>query len=348
MTGRHSPDQPPAVRTDRLDEDGDSEAVGFYDIEADWTLMTTCNYRCEYCFWSPQQLGRRISPPATVEALASFFVESGLTWLLHLTGGEPFLYPRFVDLCRQLAERHWLSINTNADVSHSIERFVRSVDPERVLYINTGLHIEQRRLRNRLETFLTNVRLLQSAGFTVFASSVMRPDLLGDDFKAVWKYCNDQGVVVIPKSFQGAVAGIEFPEGYSEHDREVFREYAALAASHYDELFAAMPEPPTVNPLLDADRFLHGLPDHRGSACAAGHRFVRIRHDGEIRRCGPGDVLGNVVTGTFERRPGPSICEWLECPYFCEKHVIAGATDRESAVALLSRGRSSGSSPRRS
>src|SRR6266581_3924392 len=85
-----------------------------YDIEADWILMSTCNYRCVYCFWDTEALGRKIAPPAHVQQLASFFDNSSLTWLLHLTGGEPFHYPQFVELCQLLTRNHFISINTNA------------------------------------------------------------------------------------------------------------------------------------------------------------------------------------------------------------------------------------------
>ena len=41
-----------------------------YDIEADWTLMTTCNFRCVYCFHSDRMLGAKINPPAPAKKLA--------------------------------------------------------------------------------------------------------------------------------------------------------------------------------------------------------------------------------------------------------------------------------------
>jgi organic radical activating enzyme len=292
-----------------------------YDIEADWILMSTCNFRCEYCFWTPDKLARRISPPASVERLASFFDRTGLTWLLHLTGGEPFIYPGFVDLCNLLTKSHWISINTNADASQRIERFARTTDPERVSYINAGLHIEQREKRRRVDAFLSNVRLFQANRFKVFATSVMHPSVFAR-FDSIWDYCEEQGVVLIPKAFQGDHCGRNYPQSYTEEQRDVFRQYSTRAADAYRDMFLGMPELPTINPLLDAERFLYTLPDYRGAACLAGHRFVRIREDGEIRRCGSGDVLGNVVTGSFVRRSGPSICEWVECPYFCEKYAL--------------------------
>ena len=296
------------------------------DIEADWTLMRTCNFRCTYCFWDAEDLGRRIAPVASVERLAAFFDDTGFVWLLHLTGGEPFIYPEFVDLCRLLTRNHLLSLNTNADSTRRIQDFAQCIDPARVRYINAGIHIDERVRRRRTEAFLDNVRHLRERGFAVFVTCVMHPGVF-PSFENLWKYCSEQDVFIIPKAFQGAVSGREYPQAYSSHEREIFRLYSRRAAERYADLFNAMPCSPTVDPLLDAEKFLDGLPDHRGSLCNAGHTFVRIRENGEIRRCGSGDILGNVVHGTFTRRPGPGVCSWQECPYFCEKHLVRFAED---------------------
>ena len=292
-----------------------------YDIEADWILMSTCNYRCQYCFWDTAALGRRIRPPAPVDQLASFFDGTGLTWLLHLTGGEPFCYPRFVDLCRLLTRRHIISINSNADSERQIRRFVETVDPMRTDFINAGVHLQQRQERRRTEAFIRNVRLLRDAGFPVFASCVMHPPIFRE-FPATWQWYAERGVILIPKALQGTHFSQSYPRDYTEAERAQFSEYSRRALDYYASQFAMRDEPPTVNPLMDHIYFLRGVGDYRGHKCFAGHSFVRIREDGEIRRCGAGDVLGNVVDGRFDRRPGPSPCRELECPYFCEKYRV--------------------------
>src|SRR5207247_904815 len=101
-----------------------------------------------YCFWDTEALARKISTPASVETLAAFFDASGLRWLLHLTGGEPFHYPNFVELCGLLTEQHVISINTNAD-SDRVIGFAETIDPGRVDFINCGVHLQQRSERDR-------------------------------------------------------------------------------------------------------------------------------------------------------------------------------------------------------
>ncbi|GIH26286.1 hypothetical protein Aph01nite_45960 [Acrocarpospora phusangensis] len=291
-----------------------------YDIEADWVLMSTCNYRCAYCFWDAADLGAKISTPADAARLASFFDETGLTWLLHLTGGEPFMYPHFLKLCELLTQRHHISINTNAD-SVRIRAFATTINPKHVDFVHCGVHEDQRELKEGKERFIANVTLLRDAGFPVFASCVMDP-LLFPKFHDMWAEYADRGVVLIPKALRGFHAGRHFPRAYTDEERELFYDYTRRAAEFYAESFAARGEPPSINPFMDGPLFLRQIPDFRGDLCEAGHRFVRIMPDGAVYRCGPGDLIGNLAEGWFARREGPSECVERECPYFCAKYRI--------------------------
>jgi MoaA/NifB/PqqE/SkfB family radical SAM enzyme len=292
-----------------------------YEVEGDWILFSTCNYRCAYCFWDESALGAKISPIASVDRLASFFDRTGLTWLLHLTGGEPFIYPDFARLCSLLTERHFISINTNADSPH-VKSFVDTVDPRRVDFVNCGVHERQRVAHRGESRFVHNVRLLREAGFDAFVTCVLSPDLF-DLFPQLWQRYFDEGVVVIPKAFRGMYLDRRYPGAYTEAERDLFREYTARAAEHYTDQFARRYEPPTVNPFMDEHLLLHDLPDYRGDLCEAGRSFARIVPDGTIRRCGPDEVIGNILEDRFDRGDGPSPCTTLECPYFCEKYRVS-------------------------
>jgi len=305
---------------DPLAQEKVSRSSTRYDIEADWILMSSCTFRCKYCFWEESALAAKISPPADVDQLCSFFDSSGLTWLLHLTGGEPFVYPNFIKLCQLLVRKHYISINTNAD-SRRVNVFADAVNPERVDFINCGAHIQQRQERNSAERFISNFLTLKSAGFDVFASCVMYPEVF-KEFSEIWTWYMERGVPLIPKALQGQYSGGNYPAAYTSTERACFTEYSRRAAGAYSSQMARRSEPPTIDPLMDHKLFLDGLPDYRGQPCHAGMRFVRIRENGDIRRCGPADTIGNVVSGWFERRSGPSTCTEIECPYFCEKYHV--------------------------
>ena len=99
-----------------------------YQIEADWQLLNTCNYRCDYCFFPGEILGEKLVTYADADEWVKAFQTSGLRWLVHLTGGEPSIYPDFVRLCELLTREHFISINSNMTNS-SWADFATRIDP---------------------------------------------------------------------------------------------------------------------------------------------------------------------------------------------------------------------------
>ena len=159
-----------------------------FDIEADWTLNLLCNYDCEYCFsraFTEHPLVGRISP----EQYLDFFDSTGKVWLLHLTGGEPFLHRDFVRLCRTLASR--------------------------VQCVHCGVHAGERDRRKGWAKLLANVTFLLERGFPVFASLVMTPSAFAD-FPRVADSFAKLGVPLIPKALRGSFEGRWYPQAYTE------------------------------------------------------------------------------------------------------------------------------------
>lgn len=306
-----------------------------YNIEADWTLMTTCNFRCAYCFHPPDKLGAKIRPPASPNALARFFDDSGLTWHLHLTGGEPFHYPEFLDLCRLLTGKHLISINTNADSPKTLQ-FARVVSPDAVLFINCAVHLAQRLERNRIEAFVEHVHALKSAGFDAFVSSVMYPEVF-PHFVERWEWFAGQGLPLWPKVFRGAYRGQRYPESYTPVEREIIVDYSRRAETLDADRMTLRVERPTVDPVLDRTLFLHGVRSYRGTLCLAGRDVVTIDHRGDIFRCAGQGKLGNVVTGQFERAAAAAPCASTFCPYYCEKYSAVGAVQKTPVEPLAAR-----------
>src|SRR5512133_700929 len=184
-----------------------------YDVEADWIMFSGCNYRCEYCFWPDDVLRLRPSPPAELDQMVEFFDRTQLRWLLHLTGGEPFLYPLFVELVKRLTEKHLVSVNSNLSTDR-VPRFADVVDPERVSFMNCALHVSERERHGRVEDLVRKVKTLRDAGFKAFVTYVFYPPLLdrvATDFAA---YAAD-GVSMFPKAFRGTWEGKSYPAAYS-------------------------------------------------------------------------------------------------------------------------------------
>jgi len=299
-----------------------------YDIEADWVLLSACNYRCDYCFWNEKELNKRIQLNDSVKSIITFFERSELTWLVHLTGGEPFAFPGFTRLCQGLVGKHFISLNTNLSLP-GIDEFKVSIDPKRVSFINCALHIQQREQREGISLFLRRFHSLQKHGFRSFVSYVMVPSLF-DRFEDDFCFFKSEGIPLIPKMLQGTFAGEIFPDAYTESQRQLFNNYSLLAEDYYCQIQGDNQEKESINLSLDREFVSNGIPDYRGRLCQAGYKFVRIRENGDIRRCGPADVLGNLLSGIFYWRGTPSVCSEMECPYFCAKYVLPSGSAPDS------------------
>ena len=306
-----------------------------YDIEADWLLLTTCNFRCSYCFFAPHELGARVQRHGTPAQWEAGFNSTDKVWLIHISGGEPSVHPDFLDLVERLSSRHYLSLNSNL-AHRSIDELPSRIDPARVFFINAALHPQQRRERGSLDGFVERARRLSSAGFRVLVSVLMTPAAVRA-LPQVASHLRAQGISPIPKVLRGHFQGRRYPNAYTPDEKAVIREYVARARHDYAAMMATLGEAPTIDVLSD-DRFVDGKPNYWGRACEAGRRFVRIDPDGTVRRCGLKQPLGNLLARKLELLPKPMPCNTFYCPYFCEKYstriVERRAGDDESLAAL--------------
>lgn len=299
-----------------------------YEVEADWLLLTTCNFRCSYCWYPPSALGAKIAIHGTHARWVEGFNATGKTWLLHITGGEPTIYPDFVGLCEQLARRHYLSINTN--LSHPcIADFAERIDPERVHYINASVHYDERQQKASLDGFIGQVHNLQRHHFNVLVSSVMIPSMVSA-FPELSEYFESHGLSLIPKTVRGMYQGNSYPAAYSAEQKTLFLEYSAKARQKYATVMAGMGEPPTIDMFADG-RFFNSSGNYLGKLCGSGYNFLKINPAGTIVRCGSGRYhdksrifrkrFGNILLKNVCFLPAPKPCDTSYCPYFCEKYT---------------------------
>lgn len=288
-----------------------------YDIEGDWTILHTCNFRCSYCWIPTKLLGQKIQQYATPQQWGQAFDRTGLTWYLHLTGGEPLAYPKFIDLCEILTVKHVIALNTNLSLP-AAETFAKAIDPNRVTYVMASLHTAQRQRRTgSMDVFFRRCRVLQDHGFLVLPETVATSEVLAD-----WEHIRSAGrafgVHMIPKIRRGE----GYPLAYTPEEQRILREAWAETEEVYASRF--VDERP-VNDLTADAKFLTGLTNYKGRRCGAGQTFVGINPPGEVTRCAGGsDKLGNILRGTF-RRGGMTTCKWSFCPYFCERHSVEPA-----------------------
>ncbi|MEG3838669.1 radical SAM protein [Microcoleus sp. herbarium14] len=289
-----------------------------YDIEANWRLLNTCNFRCDYCFSHPDALGAMLNIYATPEQWAESFNTTSKTWLLHITGGEPTIYPGFVELCEQLTKNHFVSLNSNLS-HHCVNEFAEKIDPSRVHYINAAVHYFERQKKASLSVFINRVQSLQSHQFNVLVSLVMTPTIV-KIYSEISQYFESFGISVIPKTMRDNYQGMRYPEAYSEKEKTLIVQYLREARLKYMPIITRMAEPATID-MFNDERFLNSNRNYHGRLCGSGYNFIKLKPDGSVFRCGSKECLGNILQKNVSFLSSPMLCNSSYCPYFCEKYT---------------------------
>lgn len=263
-----------------------------WTTEIDWHLTNRCNFFCTYCF--PQiraVLNRKSLDEPEPAAIARAFEQFAGPCLIHMSGGEPFLFPGFVELVERLAEQHYISINTNLSTTELVGDFVAAVPPKRVSEIVAAVHVvERERLGLSLADYASNFLNLERSGFPVKPLYVMHPaqfDRVESDLRTLAGLGVRKTQV---KVFKGVFGGKEYPESYSEQERETL----ASIGTEYDF----------------TDAYLAGIrQSFKGLACTAGTSSFKVDVRGEVRRCATVPTsYGNLFDGSFQPDTAPRPC----------------------------------------
>ncbi len=290
-----------------------------YDILADWMLNVYCNFSCRYCFLSKndQLKDLRYRGHENIEKIIDFFDNSGLEWLIHMSGGEPFIHQRFVELCKGLTRNHYISINTNLSLS-TVDEFSEKIDPQRVAFINCSLHYQERIKRYPIDQFIKKYHKLKKMGFLNFATQVFDPSII-KDFSKIFDFFKEKSIIVRPKVLRGFVDKKQYPEDYTDEERKIFIKYSLLA----DKLEPLSLSTVHINPILD-QKFLTGYLSWKGLKCNAGRQSVWIKFNGDIVRCEASNkILGNIFEGKLNLLKEASTCPYsiCPCPYYGLKYA---------------------------
>jgi len=243
-----------------------------------------------------------------ISKIIDSFDSSNLRFLIHMSGGEPFLHPKFVELCAALIKKHYISMDTNL-TSCLTEDFVKEVDPSRVEFISCSLHISTRKNLKLKEDFIKKFKLLKQSAFNAYATQVMYPeDVI--EFDKTFKYFRNAGITILPKIFRGPYREKPYPQAYTREEKEKIL------------LFQKIAQKETKNRYLQSELnkdFIQGDYSFKGLPCSAGRKIIFIEQDGTIKRCHDQDMyLGNIFEGNLKLLEQDKVCgaNICHCPYF--------------------------------
>lgn len=275
-------------------------------VSFSWDIIYKCNYRCSYCWWHRKwgdlSLNNRYLPVSElIGAWARIYDIYGQA-SIDILGGEPFLYPDFTEIIRELSAMHRVNINTN--LSCSVEDLLSKCDPSRIK-INPTFHP----MFARFEEFLGKAKALKEAGFTRGITYLAYPPQLRqlDPYRMAFK---KEGIGFAVLSFWGEYKGQDYPAAYTEEEKQIINPQLAQRGG---ENFQTRP-----------------ISSPRGKLCYAGCLYACIHPDGAATRCGgccSREVLGNFFQSDFKLLEGPLPCQSDSCPCnewasFLEENII--------------------------
>jgi len=304
------------------------------DLEIKWKVTYRCNFRCPYCFcrnkWDifPDEL-------KDIDTIVEGFDRLGRTCQVFFSGGEPFLFPNFIELCKRLTQRHFISINTN--ISHKdVKRFAEEIDPRRVRFLNCAVHLEERLRKNILEDFIQTYNLLQNKGFIVFASYVVYPNLV-KRLESDYAFFKSRGIILRTKVYRGKYLPFpilnhlllwrvkwfkkyfmrRYPGAFSPKDKAIIRK--CIDEGLRDRDTSSFPDVEKeggrfLYPSLDKHH-LDGVPSFKGYECQAGREVVTMDSLGEVHCCydGKDRHMGNLFKDGIKLFDKPIICSYNSC-----------------------------------
>lgn len=273
-------------------------------VELEWLIHYKCNYRCPYCFFEGmwEEVEKRNTYRSLKEWLSAWdriLKKYGYVRIL-ITGGEPFIYPGFVELLKEMSRDFSIGFDTNLSCSKELlADFVKNIEAK-----NVSLGLSFHPGFAEFDSFLAKALFLQENGFKVCVQYVSYPEQL-----ASITYYKDRflgkGLYFIPLPFRGVYNGLNYPVSFNAEERRLI--YGAgenLAVEHKDKVEKLLNQVSTKQKL-----------------CRAGQVYARIDNEGSVYRCGHYvssgyQALGNFFDDNFKLSKIPLPCEEETCP--CE------------------------------
>jgi MoaA/NifB/PqqE/SkfB family radical SAM enzyme len=260
-------------------------------IKFTWDIHYKCNFRCPYCWFYREwaNMAKRnvyLSPDEWMIHWRRLYDKYGEV-KVEIVGGEPFIYPHFIELVGKLSQVHRVKVTTN--LSGNIAQFVKEIDPARV-YLDLNFHAAF----IDIQTVIEKTHILHKAGFQCGICYLAYPPQMRQ-IERYSRIFREAGINFALAAFWGEHEGKKYPQSYTQEEKEMMRPYIG-----------------------DVDRVEYHLNGQspRGKLCKAGHSYASIQADGNVVRCGPmsQSSIGNILDENFSLLAGASACDADYCP----------------------------------
>jgi len=243
-----------------------------------WEITNLCNFSCDYCQNSAKKTQKKENP-RTHQEIVNAFNNTKKKWFINITGGEPLIYPGFLELVSELSINHYISIDTNLSTD-DVYKLPNIKNPKNLMGIFSGVHFADRdKYKSNLDDYIKKVRFLQDKEIMVFASCIAFPDAY-EDAKNQIDYLIDNGIKFIsPKLYIGEYKGKYYPYDYN---KQYLKKMETLKTCFEFDF-------------IEFDR------KTKGKTCLSGKKYFYMDKDDDLSRCSTiSTKLGNFFTDDFD------------------------------------------------
>jgi MoaA/NifB/PqqE/SkfB family radical SAM enzyme len=287
-----------------------------YRVFWSWDMLYSCNYKCTYCniihgrvSCTPEQTKHKIVELGVLKDIWGRIFELYDSGVIRLTGGEPSVYPGFIQLVSFLTQKHVVNVNTN--LSFDIYKFMEKI-PYQNVCLNVSFHPEF----ITIEDLMIKLRALLKNGYGCTVCCVGYPPFL-KDLERYKEILTENNIPFNMSPFLGSYEGRDFPKDYNEDEHNILRRITDDPTGK-DEVNKKW---------LD---FRMNEEKHKGKLCRMGQTYAIILPNGDIKRCCSPFTkkIGNIFEKDFEifndARPCDIDEKW-NCP--CFKAMLVGKED---------------------
>jgi len=261
-----------------------------------WDIHYRCNFRCPFCWFDRnwEEMDKLNLYPSLEKVVATWkrILDNYGECHIMITGGEPSLYPNFIELIAELSKMHTMKVTSQ--LSGDYYTFARKIDPKRVC-----LDMNYHPLEALAEPFIRKVLTLKKYGFSGGVCYLAYPPQM-DKIDYYRQKFEENGINFALAAFWGEYNGKKYPESYTEQEKEKIAPFIGDAAR--------------IKYHLEGQKTL-------GKLCRAGNIYASIKADGNVTRCGPlsHKSIGNIFDDNFRLLDKPMPCEAEICP--CDEYI---------------------------
>lgn len=284
-----------------------------------WELTHDCNYTCSYCqTWRDDVETPKYYSPAEWKRAWDRIFDKYYSSLVRFSGGEPSIYPGFVDMVAAVADKHSIDITTN--LSFDEKEFADKVLSGAVA-ISASYHPEF----NDIHNFLRRVLFLHESGFPSSICYVAYPAHL-KDLAYTKEAVEDKNILFKFLPFTGNYKGKEYPAAYTPEERKMLK---MTAEETKDDLGKKLN---TAWYDWNAEKRDSEDGVNKEKICRMGQMYAFVHTDLSVTRCcgDKSEVLGNIMDEDFILLEEAAPCDVDHCP--CFKAMLPGEEARWASL----------------